>query len=642
MKLFNKTILAIMAVAVSAGFSACSDDDDYIAATNQDGAYFAADAPETVGVLRGAESFDIEVYRTDGSQHTYDLLVTDPKDMFEVPDKVVFDGQNHKVTITVGIKGEMQEETLYPLQIKIIDGSGVGLIDYKFDVKIAKTPTATIYNYGVYEYVLFNEDPHKIPVIAHSTVEEPNVVTWQIGGTAKDENQWLRSGDRDVEGVNFYVEFDDFSDVTDEGLIYCHIPIQGTTVISDNLQIMMSDIPTFFASAGLDGSRYENECYYDTTTGLLTLHIAYFLEGTSSWYGADIYEYLQLDGFPNYSVNVEYGGMYFNRNNEFNIIGNFTAGADVKTIKAILMKTSDPAEALDAISNDEEGVETYDVENSSFTKYYNYDGAGVYILFAVSLDADGEFAKFDYDKFEIPAFGGEDPNKGWTSIGQADFADGWITGAFNLNGVPIDVYDYMFPVEIQMNDEQPGLYRMMEPWGPDFPISSENAYPATRNIEFWVEPDIEYVGFEPQPSGFGTKGWKGEMEIGDSAGDLAVNNPDATHADVVAFLTQKYPEDLSTYEDGIVRVNVPLFGAPGIGDGTFGYHWNNVQPSELYMPDMPESAKKYAKAKRVAAPNLNGLHQTIRAKRDVAKGKIHVLRQLNANDPHSGGLIIRK
>ncbi len=63
MKLFKSTIWAAVAVAAVAGFSACSDDNDYNAPAAPDGIYFPNDLPAEFEVQNTATSFEIEMYR---------------------------------------------------------------------------------------------------------------------------------------------------------------------------------------------------------------------------------------------------------------------------------------------------------------------------------------------------------------------------------------------------------------------------------------------------------------------------------------------------------------------------------------------------------------------------------------------------
>lgn len=608
MKLFKKTILALMAVAVSAGFSACSDDDDYIAATNQDGAYFAADAAQSVGVARDAESFNIEVYRTDGSQHTYDLLVTDPKDMFEVPDKVVFNGQEHATTLTIGIKGELVDDTDYPLEIKIIDGSGIGLIDYKFNVRIAKTVITGTVGRGRYIYNGFLTGSQSgVPVTSWYLQEEPQYVEWTIGNP-KNADEML------FDCYTLTLMFENF-EPNEKGVYPFRIKDQFV-YDNDGSMIWVTDVQTYYEMNGESGAQFKDDCYFDPESGLITLHTCYYIKDTDRWYGDDKFEYMQLDGYPDYSVTVEYKGLYIDPAQSTQAIGIISTGNDVDKVLAAAVKTNDPEVALDAVLDGTANVVELEA-GKEMTQLFSVSGAGDYIIMAVSYDEKGEPMELDYDKFTINE-GLEDPNLGWTGIGQADFADGWITGAFSRGGVQIIVTDEMFPVEIQQNDDQPTLFRMVEPWGENYFIASLNKYPAKRNFMFWIDPDINFIAFEPQPSGFGTENWGGELIVGDVMGMVASENPEATHQEIADYTYQNYMnEAISTYEDGMILVPIPVIGAPKIGDGTFGYNWQNYQASEIYMPDVPDSVKKYAKAKRVAAPNLNGLHQSIGASRLV-------------------------
>lgn len=614
MKLFKKTILALMAVAVSAGFSACSDDDDYIAATNQDGAYFAADAAQSVGVARDAESFNIEVYRTDGSQHTYDLLVTDPKDMFEVPDKVVFNGQEHATTLTIGIKGELVDDTDYPLEIKIIDGSGIGLIDYKFNVRIAKTVITGTVGRGRYIYNGFLTGSQSgVPVTSWYLQEEPQYVEWTIGNP-KNADEML------FDCYTLTLMFENF-EPNEKGVYPFRIKDQFV-YDNDGSMIWVTDVQTYYEMNGESGAQFKDDCYFDPESGLITLHTCYYIKDTDRWYGDDKFEYMQLDGYPDYSVTVEYKGLYIDPAQSTQAIGVFSTGNDVAKVAAAAVLTSDPGAALEAVLAGGDDIVEFE-GGKEITQLFKTQGPGDYIIMAVTYDETGEAMELDYDKFTINE-GLSDPNLGWTNIGQADFIDGWILPAFAYgDGTQVIAADFQYPVEVQQNDDIPSLFRLVEPYGDNYPLAEQNKYPSKRNIQFWIEPDIDFYAIEPQPSGFGTSNWGKELVIHDLMGMITAANPDVSHSVIVEFTHENYLEEaITTYEDGIVTINLPMHASTSTGE--LGFSWQSSQEGVIYMPEVPESVKAMDKAKRVAAPNFVGLRSTMRAERAVNTQKMRI------------------
>lgn len=626
MKLFKKSILALLAVAVSAGFTACSDDDDYAPGQQSPGAYFSVDAPSVVQVPSADLSFSVDVYRTStDAPASYPVTLTDPSGLFEVPATISFDGASLVTALPVTIKAPgLEQGQNYPITITLGDASLYGVSKYEVTVKAKSDIVTQKVGVGVYYYDgCYSGAQGNCPVTASYDANEPNRVTWEIGGAVGSDDSW--GG-----GNNLFIEFEDFSDVQD-GKIYCRIPDQYVTEYSQGGSIYVTDYAAYLNANGENGTPYLKDCYYEPETGLLTLHPVYYLPGTTNWFGGDNAEYLQLDGFPDYSVLVEYGGMYVSPEQNIQLIGKFETTSDPSKVLAACMQTDNPNTVLAAILAEGEDIHSLEA-GQSVTELFPSQGPGNYIMMAVTYDTDGEPAELNYVSFVVTG-AIEDPNLGWSDLGSADMADGWVMAGFSRGGVPIVVADEMFPVEVQYKDDDATLFRLVEPYGADYPIAANNAYPAKRNIQFVIDQSCGYVGIEEQPCGFGAQSWKGEMTIGNYEGYLRTNNPEVSNAAIVNAVKSKYPEDLSTYEEGVVTVPAPWFGAPGIGDGSFGYTWNKVQASLLYMPETPANVKALSKAKRVAAPKYVGVREHIKAK--LAEGRTLKFRlpfQVNLND----------
>ena len=113
---------------------------------------------------------------------------------------------------------------------------------------------------------------------------------------------------------------------------------------------------------------------------------------------------------------------------------------------------------------------------------------------------EGEGSWFGIDKITLgpdPATDPDyDPDLGWTSVGDAEFVDGWILPAYK-----VDQYDYAYNVELQRNDETPTLYRLVDPYHGNFPMAKDNECKRAGYIEFDIT-DPNYVIFIPVEAGF--------------------------------------------------------------------------------------------------------------------------------------------
>ncbi len=62
------------------------------------------------------------------------------------------------------------------------------------------------------------------------------------------------------------------------------------------------------------------------------------------------------------------------------------------------------------------------------------------------------------------------PAEGWVDAGTGIFVDGWQIGAYGVNPA-----DFPYEVQLEKNVDEPGLYRIVNPYGPNCPIYSYNA-----------------------------------------------------------------------------------------------------------------------------------------------------------------------
>lgn len=621
MKLFRNTILAVLGLAVAGFASSCSDDHKYYPGEQSPGAYFEHNLPASYDAADANGVIYVQMDRTSAdTQSSFDLVMEDPSGLFTAPSSVTFEGANLTTQIPISFApAALTEGKAYPIKLTVKDASQYGPAEYSFTISIPD-PIVTK-NFGVGTYIFngcWKGSQGPLPSTITYNEKNPDVVTLTIGVKGGEEAWGLNGGQLNV-------VFQDFNHPDANGNVYCTVPEQYVFSDEDG-DIMVSDIGAFMAANGGNPAPYAKDSYYNVNTGLLTLHNAYYVRGTTMWYGDKNIEYYQLEGFPDYSVSIEYRGALLGADGSLNALAVFNTNAtDVAALKAVCVAGTDAQAALAAILEGESGV--VDVPTGeNVEQSFPISGGGDYIIMGVTFDAAGKPQELDYVQFQIN-IGASEGDKNWSDVGTADFADGWITAAFSRGGVPLVVEDEMFPVAIQKNNDDPTLYRMVDPWGSKFPIASLNAYPAKRNIEFVIDGK-DYVCFMPQLSGFGTSNWGGEMTIGNYTGMVREQNPEASNAAIANFIASKNNELLLSYfEDNIVTVNLPMFGAPGIQDGTFGYNWKNIQASLLIMPEAGAPARAKAKAARVANPTFRGI--AARAIMTGLQKRVPIQRNLN-------------
>lgn len=93
--------------------------------------------------------------------------------------------------------------------------------------------------------------------------------------------------------------------------------------------------------------------------------------------------------------------------------------------------------------------------------------------------------------------GASDPNEGWTSVGDATLQDGWMLPCLGIDQTdPANWYT----VELQQNDKDKNVYRLVDPYKGKSPIAQYNASTKTGYIQFDVT-DPDNVLFEAVDAG---------------------------------------------------------------------------------------------------------------------------------------------
>lgn len=92
----------------------------------------------------------------------------------------------------------------------------------------------------------------------------------------------------------------------------------------------------------------------------------------------------------------------------------------------------------------------------------------------------------------------KDPNEGWTSLGNATFQDGWVLSGFGMDQA--DEANW-YEVELQQNDENPNLYRLVNPYNAGPVVEDNQSTTKTGYIEFDAT-DPDHVIFSVVDAGF--------------------------------------------------------------------------------------------------------------------------------------------
>lgn len=231
-----------------------------------------------------------------------------------------------------------------------------------------------------------------------------------------------------------------------------------------------------------------------------------------------------------------------------------------------------------------------------------------------------------------------DPNEGWTSLGEATFQDGWL---LTLPSFKVDNTDRAnwYKVELQQNDENENIYRLVDPYKGNCPVAQYNESTKPGYIQFDVTDPDHVVFATDVKAGFANS----QLGISSfycstiySAMYEAGKEYGLTTEDILAVMDENYPNSsyhYSTYKDGIVTVpcwisedGIENEAAFGLAAGEIEYCWTDSNKdyvnmeAKIFFPGVDSIRELNAKSEatsevyynlhgqRIAKPTVPGLY----------------------------------
>ena len=503
MKIKNIFSLAL-GLVIAAGFASCADEPEYTPASQVAGmqVYFPETNPTKIDLEQKDSSFEIELAREVADKEAGVALAVTGTNLedYTFPKTVTFPAGEKSVKFAVEYKGSnLEYEALDTFAITVNDEKNVSpysISKYEFVAGVPAPWTAWFNSKSAWTAAGYDAAAWPLGDEKTTTCDYTYSLYWAgvDAGLNISYRQYLLDPaiaqfkiDNWGSGVSLII---DYNTVTKN----CQVAPQYAADNSNYGAVTIGDVSHW------QGSDYyaSYPCYYNPETGQFVLNVAYYVSAGSFGYGP---ETIQVAGFyiPDYSVDAEYLGIFTDKDQKaFAQIALNGLGVDAEKAVALVVTAADDATAVaDALAAGE-------VTGTDLVAGYNNiaieEGMTGELQVVVASVAEGAAMDVAAYKFEYYG-GGANP---WNSLGMGLYTDGIIPSMYNLSS---ETYE----VEILENNETPGLYRVVKPYGEAWPHAGYNAETPADYFEIDAT-DAEGVLVMPQMLGVNLEG--GDTALG--------------------------------------------------------------------------------------------------------------------------------
>lgn len=602
MKLFKSSILAVL--ALGAALTSCNETSDvtYVPGAQDPGAFFASNIETAIVVAEDATSAEIQINRTSDLITEANISAVDDSKLFTIPGTVVFDEGKGVAPLTITFDpNKLELGKSYPVKLSIANASNYGQGVCEFVIIRGAAAVTEKFGEGTGSYTFDNYWSGTMPDVSVYKTYNPNKPDKDVVITFKN----VLPPTEEVPPTDITIHIADMTPDEDGNV---NISVEPVYVLEDNNgKVYYTDAYTWLVNAGRPdlAEQFKGLSTYNVNTGLFTIMSVYYIpeKGATASYGQK-YEYLQMDGFPNYEVSVTYSGFLSKPDGSYQALATVVSGEDVATVRAGLVFGNNVELLIKNLTGEDDSKFVEFEGGTEKEVRLSFEEAGTYTLGAVTFDAKGEAQMLDYTTFEV-AFSND--NADWTSLGNTDFGDGWILASYLKP--EYTVLDALYPVEIQRNKKDANLYRLIEPWGSNSPLADFNKNPRKRNLEFSIGSKAVFV--TPQEAGFTDE--HGDYTVCNFEGYLKAANPEASESAIFAVLEKNGTEATSIVNDEeqgmYIEVPACMFDLNNAGEL---YTWKNNPHGYIFMPDATANVKAKVTARNIARPAKGSMLKSIR------------------------------
>lgn len=213
--------------------------------------------------------------------------------------------------------------------------------------------------------------------------------------------------------------------------------------------------------------------------GLIAISPIYYFEGLGGNSQAN-QEPIQII-FPNFealdiSMSMTYEGIITPANQIQQVLISVDLGADITSARAAVAQGTDGNALISGIEDGSVSYTEFSDSGNVKINFGNENPTGYYTVAVVAYVGEDAKVTDSVTFLYISTNSNYDPNEGWTSLGLVEYTDAFVCSCPILF-LPDPIQKYS--VEIQQNNEKPGLYRLVNPYGAAYPysdIEEDNPY----------------------------------------------------------------------------------------------------------------------------------------------------------------------
>ncbi len=516
MKKFNHILLAAIC-ATSLAFVACEDEAEYTpaGAATATGVYFSTESPSTINLSKEATSFDVEVFRGDDSADAaVELIVNIDEEnaaKLTIPTVANFAKGSKVTNVTIGYDpNTLDYEEWIDVQLVVKDEaarSPYAEYSYAFTAGIPAPYTKVVAENGD-ETATYREDLLTTFWGLENLVYELEIRENDITpGIYRLMNPYGEAYEYNVEG-----DYDDSRDY------YLEIDATDPTAVVLNFSMLGCDwgygefgawslAGYYMTRQGATKEQVKEAGYTGTLVdGIITFPAKTLLFGMENYNNFGLYTSnpsglfaIALPGYEitDYTADVKYLGKFTDTDDAVFAVGSVTLGEDVEAARVALVAGDDINAAAAGIIDG--SIASTEISESSSDIRFAIEEAGTYSIVAVTY-AEGEAKEIGSATFYYTTTA-----SAWNKLGTGLYTDDILVSAFRDSaGNPLSPVTY--EVEIEESSEQPGLYRLVYPYGPSHPYNEEGDWDASKTYYMEInasDPNMVYIEAQAQGVNWG-------------------------------------------------------------------------------------------------------------------------------------------